>query len=125
MYRKPVITDDALYVYKGNHFHKLCYTSFPEWAKMLIDEATGSHPKPFYDEMELRMMFKERTNGQQRWPNISKVVDFLSNYKHNGEHSLGYIEKDERTNYFQLSEHWVPLTNKDNTGINWKEVDLL
>lgn len=124
MYRVPVVMDNNFYAYKGNHFYKLCYTSYPEWAKMIIDEITSGHPKTFYEEGDLRMMFGERTNKQQRFPNISKVTDFLKNYKHNGEFSLGHIEKDERSNYLQVNPHFVKTAN-DTTGMNFTSTDLL
>ena len=113
MYRTPKVMENNFSCYKGQHFYKLCYTSYPEWAKLLIDEITEGNPRPFYDESELRMMMGERTNKQQRWPNISKVTDFLNNHKHNGEHYLGHVEKDERTNYVQVNPYFL---NANNTG---------
>jgi hypothetical protein len=120
LYRSPKVMTSAFSVYKGDHFYKLCYTSFPEWAKMIIDEITSKTTKNYYDEGELKMMFKDRTNGVHRFPNMAKVEDFLKNYKHNGENLLGHIEKDERTYYLQVNEVFVKST-KDNTGIDWQD----
>ena len=118
LYRKPKVMTSVFSVWKGPHFYKLCYTSMPEWAKMIIDEVTSGHPKPYYDEAELKMMLKERTNGMNRFPQRTKVEDFLKNYKHKGESYLGYIEVDERTYYLQVAPEFVKST-ADNTGNNW------
>ncbi len=123
LYREPVVMTSPFSVYKGDHFYKLCYTSFPEWAKMIIDEITAKTTKNYFDEGELKMLFKDRTNGIHRFPHMTKVEDFLKNYKHNGEHYLGHIERDERTYYLQVNEHFVKST-KDSTGIDWQDVLL-
>lgn len=118
LYRKPTVMKGPFGVWKGDHFYKLCYTSMPEWAKMIIDEITSGSPKPYYDEAELKMMLKERSNGMNRFPQRTKVEDFLKNYKHKGESYLGHIEIDERTYYLQVSPEFVKST-VDNTGNNW------
>jgi hypothetical protein len=87
---------------------------------MIIDEITNKTIKNYYDEGELKMMFKDRTNGVHRFPHMTKVEDFIKNYKHNGEHYLGQIERDERNYYLQVNEHFVKST-EDNTGINWQD----
>lgn len=122
LYRKPVVMTNEFSMYKGDHFYKLCYTSFPEWAKMIIDEIT-TNSKPYYEESDLRMILKERTNGLGRLPNRAKIEDFLKNYKHLGENNLGHIERDERTYYLQVNEHFIKA--KDNTGMNFTSTDLL
>ena len=123
LYRKPVRMASEFTCYKGDHFYKLCYTSMPEWSKMIIDEINTGN-KGYFDEAELKAMFRERTNGVHRFPHMSKVEDFLKNYKHNGTHYLGHIEKDERTYYLQVNEHFIK-SSKDNTGIDWQKIDLL
>lgn len=120
LYRKPKVMTSPFTVYKGDHFYRLCYSSFPEWAKMIIDEVTNNTSKNYYDELELKLLFKERTNGIHRFPNSSKVQDFIKNYKHNGENYLGHIERDERSYYLQVNEFFVKTTN-DNTGIDWQD----
>lgn len=119
LYRTPKVMEGPFSVWKGDHFYKLCYTSFPEWAKMIIDEITSGNPKPYYDEAELKMMLKERTNNMNRFPQRSKVEDFLKNYKHRGQNYLGHIELDERTYYLQVNEHFIKKMPKDSTGHNW------
>lgn len=124
LYREPKIMTSAFSVYKGNHFYKLCYTSFPEWCKMIIDLVTHGSPKGYYEEGELKMMFKDRTNGIHRFPHMTKVEDFIKNYKHNGENYLGTIEKDERNySYLQINKHFIKST-EDNTGIDWQNILL-
>jgi hypothetical protein len=102
LYREPEIMVNPFSCYKGTHFYKLCYTSMPEWAKMIIDEVTTSG-KGYFEESDLKLMYKDRTNGVHRFPLLSKVDDFLKNYKHNGVDYLGHIEKDSRTYYLQAS----------------------
>lgn len=121
LYRKPVVMESEFTMYKGNHFYKLCYTSFPEWAKMIIDEVTNN-PKSYYEESDLRLMLKERTNGQGRLPQKARVEDFLKNYKHLGENYLGVLEKDERTYYLQVNEHFIKNAKSND---NFVSVDLL
>ena len=124
LYRKPKVMTSAFSVYKGNHFYKLCYTSFPEWSKMIIDLVTQGNSRGYYEEPELKMMFKDRTNGIHRFPHMTKVEDFIKNYKHNGEHYLGTIERDEKNfSYLQVNPHFIKLTN-DNTGIDWQNALL-
>lgn len=126
LYRKPTVMKTAFSVWKSHHFYRLCYTSMPEWAKMIIDEITTGNPKAYYDEAELKMMLKERTNGMNRFPQRTKVEDFLKNYKHKGENYLGTIEMDERTYYLQVSPEFVKST-ADSTGNDWLSLsgDLL
>jgi hypothetical protein len=125
LYRKPTVMGNAFSVYKGDHFYKLCYTSFPEWAKMIIDEVTSGHnSKGYFEESDIRLMLKERTNGQSRMPQMAKIQDFLKNYKHEGENYLGTIERDERTWYITVNEHFVS-SSSDSTGVNFESVDLL
>lgn len=123
MYRQPVVMKDAFSYYQGEHFHKLCYTSYPEWAKMIIDEIV-ERPRAYFEESDLRMLISEKTNKQHRLPSKSKIEDFLKNYRHQGEFSLGHIESDERTYYLQVNEHFSKAAN-DNTGLNFESVDLL
>lgn len=125
MYRKPVIMQDRFTDYKEDHFYRICYSSMPEWQKMLVDDITNNPSVGYFEEAELRMKFKERTNNLQRFPNITKVMDFLKNYKHNGEHYLGFIEKDGETNYLQINPHFLTKKPVDTSGTNWKNVDLL
>lgn len=101
LYRNP--SGDEFTCYKGEHFYKLCYASMPEWAKLVIDEVT-SGKAGYYEEADLRLMFKERTGGMHKFPNKAKVKDFLDNYKHNGQHYLGEISSDERTYYIQVNK---------------------
>ena len=124
LYRKPSIMVNEFTCYKGTHFYKLCYTSMPEWAKMIIDEVTSSG-KGYFEEADLKVMYKDRTNGVHRFPQMAKVDDFLKNYKHNGVDYLGHIEKDDRTYYLQVNEKFVKIPKQDNTGIDWQNVDLL
>lgn len=121
LYREPKVMKSPFGVWKGEHFYKLCYTSFPEWAKMIIDEITTGRPKAYYEEAELKMMLKERTNGMNRFPQRTKVEDFLKNYKHRGESYLGHIEIDERTYYLQVNPEFVKST-QDSTGLNWSSI---
>lgn len=124
LYRRPKVMSTAFTAWKGSHFYKLCYTSMPEWCKMIIDLITHGSPKGYYEEGELKMMFKDRTNGVHRFPHMTKVEDFIKNYKHNGEYYLGTIEKDEKNfSYLQVNKHFIKST-EDNTGIDWQNALL-
>lgn len=120
LYRKPVVMKSPFTVWKGEHFYKLCYTSMPEWAKMIIDEIVSGNPKAYYEETELKLMLKERSNGMSRFPQRTKVEDFLKNYKHRGESYLGSIEIDERTYYLQVNPEFVKTADK--TGYTWTAI---
>jgi hypothetical protein len=124
MYRKPVVMQDRFTDYKGDHFYRICYASMAEWSKMLIDDITSGPSVGYYEESDLRIKFKDRTNGQQRFPNITKVIDFLKNYKHDGQHYLGIIEKDGDTNYLQINPYFLKR-NVDGTNSIRNTVDLL
>lgn len=123
LYRKPTVMTNNFSCYRGDHFYKLCYTSMPEWSKMIIDEVTRGK-KGYFDEGELKALFRERTNGVHRFPHMSKVEDFLKNYKHNGTHYLGYLEKDDVTYYLQVNEHFIKSNTNDTTNIDWQSVLL-
>jgi len=109
LYRIPKVMKDEFTDFKGVHFNKLCYTSMPEWSKMIIDEVTTSG-RAYFEETELRMMFKDRTGGVHRFPAQAKVNDFLENYKHHGENYLGHIERDDRTWYLNVNEVFIKKT---------------
>lgn len=125
MYRKPKVMQDRFSDYKGEHFYRICYSSMFEWCKMLIDDITSNPTVGYFEESDLRMKFKERTGGSQRFPNITKVIDFLANYKHNGEHYLGVVEKDGDTNYIQINPYFLNKNKVDDAKNTWKNVDLL
>jgi hypothetical protein len=128
LYRDPVVAKSPFYCYKGEHFYRLCYASFPEWAKMIIDEVTDGVHQDYFEEADLKRLFKDRTNGVQRFPNAVKVEDFIKNYKHKGKDYLGHIEKDDRTYYLQVNPIFVKNKSvADNTGIKFlsiSEADL-
>lgn len=96
MYRKPRHTKfDA---YKKRHFYDLCYTSFSEWQKIIVDLATSKQ----YAEITNADLKKEyrRRSETTRTPSFARVKDFVENYRHEGEHSIGTALK-------QNSEVWV------------------
>lgn len=119
LYRTPQAMKDNFTVWKGAHFYKLCYTSLPEWAKLIVDEVTtGGHEE--IDEATLRLAYADRTNKQGRLPNRIKIEDFLKNYKHDGDKYLGDLEIENKTWKIVVSGEYCGV--KDNTGIQWDSV---
>lgn len=118
LYRIPVVAKDNFYAYKGAHFYKLCYATMAEWQKLIIDEITSCN----YEELEegtLRMAYKNRTGGQGRLPQATKIEDFLSNYKHEGRHYLGEIKKEERGWNIVINEQF---RKSDLPAVGWENL---
>lgn len=114
LYRKPEANEFA--VYKGSHFYKLCYSSLPEWSKVIIDEATSGIYESL-DDVSLKLSYKER-NPLGKFPQTFRVEDFLKNYKHQGKSYLGEIVKDGKNWYIKVSTEFYK-SSSDNTGIDW------
>lgn len=96
LYRKPTYT--KFYAHKGRHFYDLCYTSFSEWQKVLVDLATSKAYREITNS-DLKREYRKRTETT-RLPSYSRIKDFVENYRHNGEHCLGIVLK-------QNSDVWV------------------
>lgn len=96
MYRKP--TYSKFEPFKRKHFYDLCYTSFSEWQKVLVDLATSGTLKEITNA-DLKKEYRKRTDNT-RLPSFAKVKDFVMNYRHEGQDSLGEIIK-------QTAEIWV------------------
>jgi hypothetical protein len=119
LYRIPVVAKDNFYAYKGTHFYKLCYTTMAEWQKLIIDEITNKNHDEL-DEGTLRMAFKDRTGGQGRLPQPTKIEDFLQNYKHEGKYYLGELKRDERGWTIVINDQF--RKPQDTTGIEWQDL---
>lgn len=96
LYRKPQHTKFSYY--QGKHFYDLCYTSFSEWQKILIDLSTSKQYREITNA-DLKKEYRRRVETT-RLPSYARIKDFVENYRHMGEHSLGEI-------YKQTSEIWV------------------
>lgn len=96
MYRKPRHTkfDD----FKGKHFYDLCYSSFAEWQKVIIDLASTKQYREITN-LDLKKEYRKRTDNT-RLPSFIKIKDFVENYRHLGEYSLGEC-------YKQTSDVWT------------------
>jgi hypothetical protein len=110
--------DNEFGVYKGKHFYKLCYSSLPEWSRVVIDEVLSAKSDTI-DDAQLKMAYKE-SNPNGRFPSPHKVEDFLKNYKHEGKHYLGEFKRDSRSWYIQVDRHFYK--SADNTGIEWEGI---
>jgi hypothetical protein len=115
LYRKPEGNEFA--AYKGSHFYKLCYSSLPEWSRLVIDEVT-SGVYEVLDDVTLRLCYKDR-NPLGRFPQVHKVEDFLKNYKHEGKYYLGDVIKEGKSYHINVSKHFYKSA-QDNTGIQWE-----
>ena len=87
MYRDPHHTkfDD----WKGPHFYALCYASFNEWQKVIIDLAT-SKTRAEVTVSDFKKEYRKRTDNS-RIPSFVKVRDFVTNYRHEGVDPLGEL----------------------------------
>lgn len=117
LYREP--KDNEFSVYKGKHFHSLCYSSLFEWQRVIIDTIISKQYETI-SEGEIRMALKDR-NSVLRLPSSTKVVDFLKNYKYEGEHYLGVLYIQGNTWYIEVDSKFKPdMTSGDSTGIEWE-----
>jgi hypothetical protein len=111
MYRVPLYTKfDA---WKGNHFYKLCYASFKEWQKVIIDLAMSRQ----YEELtaaDIRKEYRKRTDSN-RIPNITKIKDFLMNYRHEGIHRIGELRENGEVFTIILDDIFCPATTQDDS----------
>jgi len=115
LYRNP--SENEFGCYKGSHFYKLCYSSLPEWSKVIIDEVTtGVYDS--IDDITIKMSFKDR-NPMGKFPQVSRIEDFLKNYKHDGKNYLGEIIKTGKNWYLKVSSDFYK-SNQDTTGISWE-----
>ena len=110
--------DNEFAVFKGKHFYKLCYSSLPEWSRVVIDEVLGAK-SDMIDDAQLKMAYKE-SNPMGKFPNPHKVEDFLKNYKHEGKYYLGEFKRDHRSWYIHVDRHFYKPMGQDNTGIDWE-----
>jgi hypothetical protein len=110
--------DNEFAVFKGKHFYKLCYSSLPEWSRVVIDEILGAKSDSV-DDAQLKLAYKE-SNPMGKFPNPHKVEDFLKNYKHEGKYYLGEFKRDNRSWYIQVDRHFYKAA--DNTGIEWEDL---
>lgn len=109
--------DNEFACFKGKHFYKLCYSSLPEWSRVVIDEIISAKSDTL-DDSQLRMSYKE-SNPMGRFPNPHKVEDFLKNYKHEGKYYLGEFKRDNRSWYIHVDKHFYKPVGDDSTGIDW------
>ena len=109
--------DNEFSVFKGRHFYKLCYSSLPEWSRVVIDEILAAKTDTI-DDSQLKLAYKE-SNPMGRFPSPHKVEDFLKNYKHDGKWYLGEFKRDSRSWYIHVDRHFYTPIAQDNTGIDW------
>jgi hypothetical protein len=115
LYRKPEGTEFT--AYKGKHFYKLCYSSLPEWSKVIIDEITSGLYDSI-DDISIKTAYKDR-NPLGRFPQTHKVDDFLKNYKHDGKEYLGELVRDGKGWHIRLPDAFKMKSSKDSTNLEW------
>lgn len=118
MYRKPKYTKfDA---YKKRHFYDLCYSSFAEWQKCIIDMAVSKGYREI-THADLKKEYRKRTEVT-RLPTFAKIKDFVENYRHDGEYSLGEAFKVTGGDIWSivLSEKFAALEEEDNQ--DWSQL---
>jgi hypothetical protein len=110
MYRSPHFTKFS--DYKGKHFYELCYSSFSEWQKVLIDLAASKSVREI-SNADLKKEYRKRTDTT-RLPSYTKIKDFVDNYRHGGEFSLGEL-------YKKTSDVWILVLSDHFAGeAEWK-----
>lgn len=103
MYRKPKTSKYE--PFKKDHFYALCYNSFTEWQKVIIDLATSKLFREI-SHADLKKEYRKRTEGT-RLPSYSKIKDFIENYRHLGVHSIGDISRQTHDAWIiELSEEF-------------------
>lgn len=105
MYREPKYSKfDA---WKGKHFYDLCYSSFTEWQKVIIDLA-ASNTLNDISAADVKREYRKRTEAS-RLPSFVKVRDFIENYRHEGQHRLGTLVASTADNwYISLDDMFRP-----------------
>lgn len=114
MYRKP--TYNKFKAYQKRHFYDLCYSSFSEWQKCLIDIAMSKSVHEITNA-DLKKEYRKRTETT-RIPNFNKVKDFVQNYRHEGEFSIGEIFKTSPENWtIELADAFRAEENETETEV--------
>jgi hypothetical protein len=104
-YRVPKFDKDT--PYRGKHFYNLCYNSVAEWGKSIIDLAMSGDYE-ILTKYDVRKEYRSRIHGS-KLPKKQKIKDFLTNYLHNGEISIGQVvDTDESSD-----EEWEIIINKE------------
>jgi hypothetical protein len=110
MYRIPKYSKfDA---WKGEHFYALCYSSFAEWQKVIIDLAMSRAYREI-TAADVKKEYRKRTDAS-RVPSYVKVRDFIENYRHNGVDRIGTLIANTSDNWvLVLDEKFLPVDNGD------------
>ena len=108
MYRQPNYSKfDA---WKGEHFYALCYSSFAEWQKVIIDIAMSGTVREL-TAADVKKEYRKRTEVS-RLPSFVKVRDFIENYRHNGVDRLGKLITHSTDNWvLVLEDKFLPVDN--------------
>ena len=81
-------------VIRGRQFWRIVYASLHEWERFIVDKMVDEGE----EELEVRQLgreFSRQGGGAAIFPrSITKIEDFLLNYKHEGKHHIGTIEKN-------------------------------
>lgn len=121
LYRTPIVAKDNFSYFKGAHFNRLCYATMSEWQKLIIDEiASKKHDE--LSEGDLRMLYKEATGGANRLPQVTKIEDFLKNYKHEGTSYLGEVRRDKRSWFIAINEQFRKEEEEEEETNLWQSL---
>ena len=116
LYRRPMVAKDNFYAFKGRHFYKLCYATMTDWQKLIVDEITSKNHEEI-SEGDLKMAYKNRTGGQGRLPQPTKIEDFLQNYKHEGKHYLGELRREGKGWNILINEAFRAPENEESVEV--------
>lgn len=80
-------------IWKGERFFELAYNSLSEWRKFFVDMILSGLTNSEIDIKKAEKDYK-KDNARAAFPrNIGKIKDFFGNYRHEGKHYLGTVER--------------------------------
>jgi hypothetical protein len=122
MYRTPKYTKfDA---WKGKHFYALCYSSYSEWQRVIIDLTTSRTYTRLLGQ-DIKKEYRRRTDSS-RMPSVPKVKDFINNYRHDGITPIGKLVGQSNENWhIDLDSEWHPEKGADLINIGIDDGDIL
>ncbi len=109
-------------VYRGRRFWELVYASLTEWQKIIVDDYTNTdiESKSVSDYYSTKM----RNRGLKFPLNVSKVEDFLVNYRHNGLHNIAAIEAGNIV-FNRIDDRDAPIFEDEQTARLKMLIDLV
>jgi len=111
LYKAKVEHSTPFSVWKGTRFNRIVYVSLAEWKKTIVDTVLSKEHTEISIK-DLRKMYKSRVESTNvRFPsNIPRIVSFVENYLHEGEHSLGEVVYEQGDHFIIPSNKYLPVS---------------